>query len=38
LGWHVKKQHTITQISEWVGDCCLAPIQQYFSYVMARTS
>ena len=23
---------------EWVSDCCLTPIQQFFSYVMARTS
>ena len=23
---------------EWVIDCCLAPIQQFFSYIMARTS
>jgi hypothetical protein len=22
----------------WVSDCCLAPIQQFFSYIMARTS
>jgi len=21
-----------------VSDCCLAPIQQFFSYIMARTS
>ena len=25
-------------VSEWVGDCCLTPIQQFFSYIMARTS
>jgi hypothetical protein len=23
---------------EWVSDCCLMPIQQFFSYIMARTS
>ena len=23
---------------EWVSDCCLTPTQQFFSYVMARTS
>jgi len=23
--------------SEWVGDCCLTPIQQCSSYIMART-
>jgi hypothetical protein len=23
---------------EWVSDCCLTPIQHFFSYVMARTS
>jgi hypothetical protein len=23
---------------EWVSDCCLLPIQQFFSYIMARTS
>ena len=23
---------------EWVNGCCLAPTQQYFSYIMARTS
>ena len=22
----------------WVSDCCLTPIQQFFSYIMARTS
>ena len=22
---------------EWVSDCCLMPIQQFFSYIMART-
>jgi hypothetical protein len=32
-------QMTILQsMSEWVSDCCLMPIQQYFSYIMARTS
>jgi hypothetical protein len=25
-------------LSEGVNDCCLTPIQQFFSYVMARTS
>jgi hypothetical protein len=24
--------------NEWVGDCCLTPTQQFFSYIMARTS
>ena len=24
--------------SEWVSDCCLTPIHQFFSYIMARTS
>jgi hypothetical protein len=24
--------------TEWVSDCCLTPIQQFFSYIMARTS
>ena len=24
--------------NEWVSDCCLTPIQQFFSYIMARTS
>ena len=23
---------------EWVSDCCLKPIQQFFSYIMTRTS
>jgi hypothetical protein len=23
-------------LSEWVSDCCLTPIQQFFSYIMAR--
>jgi hypothetical protein len=23
---------------EWVSDCCLMPTQQFFSYIMARTS
>jgi hypothetical protein len=26
------------KISGWVGDCCLTPIQQFFNYIMARTS
>ena len=25
-------------VSEWVSDCCLTPIQQFFNYIMARTS
>jgi hypothetical protein len=25
-------------VSEWVNDCCLTPIQQFFSYILARTS
>ena len=25
-------------INFWVSDCCLMPIQQFFSYIMARTS
>ena len=25
-------------VSEWVSDYCLTPIQQFFSYIMARTS
>ena len=25
-------------LSEWVSDCCLTPIQQFVSYMMARTS
>jgi hypothetical protein len=24
--------------SEWLMDCCFTPIQQFFSYIMARTS
>ena len=24
--------------SEWVSDCCLMPNEQFFSYIMARTS
>jgi hypothetical protein len=24
--------------SEWVSDCCLTPIERYFSYIMERTS
>ena len=28
-----------TQINfEWMSDCCLTPIQQFFSYIMVRTS
>ena len=23
---------------EWVSDCCLTPNEQFFSYIMARTS
>ena len=25
-------------VSEWVSDCCLTPTQQFFSYIIARTS
>jgi hypothetical protein len=25
-------------LREWMSDCCLMPIQQFFSYIMARTS
>jgi len=25
-------------VSEWVSDCSLTPIQQFFSYIVARTS
>jgi len=28
----------IVIFSEWASDCCLTPIQQFFSYIMARTS
>jgi len=28
----------IIRVGEWVSDCCLTPIQQFFSYSMARTS
>jgi hypothetical protein len=24
--------------NEWVSDCCLTPIQQFFSYIMTRTN
>jgi hypothetical protein len=32
IAW--KKKHS----SEWVSNCCLTPTQQFFSYIMARTS
>jgi hypothetical protein len=25
-------------VPDWVSDCCLTPIQQFFSYIMGRTS
>ena len=28
----------MSSVKEWVSDCCLMPIQQFFSYIMARTS
>ena len=28
----------ITEVSKWVSDCCLTPNEQFFSYVMPRTS
>jgi hypothetical protein len=28
---------TIKEKSECVGDCCLAPFEQHFSYIMGRT-
>jgi hypothetical protein len=24
-------------MEEWVSDCCLTPIQQFFTYIMMRT-
>jgi hypothetical protein len=24
-------------MEEWVSDCCLTPIQQFFTYIMTRT-
>jgi hypothetical protein len=26
------------KFEDWVSDCCLMSIQQFFSYIMARTS
>ena len=31
------KEHNL-QNGEWMSDCCLAPNEQFFSYVMMRTS
>ena len=31
-------KHFIHLLREWVSDCCLMPIQQFFSYIVARTS
>jgi hypothetical protein len=28
----------VERIFEWVSDCCLTTIHQFFSYIMARTS
>ena len=28
----------IALMSKWVSDCCLAPNEQFYSYIMARTS
>jgi hypothetical protein len=28
----------VATIFDWVSDCCLKPTQQFFSYIMARTS
>jgi hypothetical protein len=30
--------HHWTYNLQWVSDCCLMPIQQFFSYIIARTS
>ena len=32
------EQITLTRVNEWVSHCCLAPSEQCFSYIMARTS
>ena len=31
-------KHRFLHYIEWVSDCCLTPTQQFFSYIMARTS
>jgi len=31
-------EHVYINRSERVSDCCLTPIQQLFSYIMAKTS
>ena len=31
-------QHMSEWVSEWVSDCCLTLTQQFFSYIMVRTS
>jgi hypothetical protein len=37
--WIFKQNFTwLWQKSEWVSDCCLMPTQQFFSYIMTRTS
>ena len=37
LKWNWRWKH-IRNFFEWVTDCCLMPTQQFFSYIMARTS
>jgi hypothetical protein len=32
------KSDLIKMVSEWMSDCCLMPTQQFFSYIMVRTS
>jgi hypothetical protein len=35
---HVKPLTNHMRLSKWVSDCCLTPTQQFFSYIIARTS
>jgi hypothetical protein len=34
----IQSTGTLVKISEWVSDCCLEINEQFFSYIMARTS
>ena len=34
----IENDLSVSFVSESVSDCCLMPIQQFFNYIVARTS
>ena len=36
--WMIITERQSLMLNEWVGDWCLTPAQQFFSYIMAKTT